>query len=342
MNYFICQDWKSTSGNHAGMVHLCRKLQEIDSENKAIVVRKDWHEIKIIRRFRKYIWNFDLYKFIYFILAFFLIFRINSQDRVFLMEYMHKDRNQLIFARVMRFFFKNKIHIFGMVHLFPSKLEYWFSDSEFAKWSQPIDKILTLGSSLTTFLITKGISKDRIITTFHYVDTEFYKPNANETENSKLKIISMGNLYRNYEMLKEIAEKLPDAVFYICKGHDSIEHLFTETKNVKLYDYLAEYELRNLMQNSDISLNVFYDTIGSNVITTSLSMGLAIIVSDVGSIRDYCDDTNTFFCRKSNDFIKALNTLNQNRDLLRSFKISALKKSELLSIQNFNFEMKKL
>jgi glycosyltransferase involved in cell wall biosynthesis len=342
MNYYICQDWKSTSGNHAGMAHLCRMLEKIDTDNKAIVVRKDWHEIKFIRRFRKYIWNFDLYKLVNFLLSLSLIFQIKSNDRIFLIEYLHKERNQHIIARVMRFFFKDKIHIYGMVHLFPSQLEYWFCDADFTKWSQPIDKIITLGTSLSAFLVTKGISEKKIVTTFHYVDREFYKAELSTNSSSKLRVISMGNLYRNYEMLKSIAEKLPDIEFYICKGHDSIEHLFEQAKNVKLYGYIAENELKNLMSQCDVSLNVLFDTIGSNVITTSLSMGLAIVVSDVGSIHDYCNDSNTIFCKNIDDFVTALNKLNQNRDLLNSFKISSLKKSECLSIEVFNEEMKKL
>jgi glycosyltransferase involved in cell wall biosynthesis len=258
------------------------------------------------------------------------------------MEYLHKERNQHIFARVMRFFFKDKIHIFAMVHLFPSKLQSWFSDSEFLIWCHPVDKIITLGSSLSAFLSTKGISEDKIITSFHYVDREFYRAEIISKPLSKLRIISMGNLYRDYETLKIITDNLPDAEFYICKGHDSIDHLFLQAKNVKLFGYIEENELKNLMSQSDVSLNVLFDTIGSNVITTSLSMGLAIVTSDVGSIRDYCDETNTIFCRNSVDFVNAIKKLNQNREILNDFKNSSLKKSERLSIESFNNEMKKL
>lgn len=48
------------------------------------------------------------------------------------------------------------------------------------------------------------------------------------------------------------------------------------------------------MAKADLSLNVMEDTVGSNVITTSMAMGLGLIVTDVGSIRDYCDESNAF------------------------------------------------
>ncbi|UVV76520.1 glycosyltransferase family 4 protein [Bacteroides fragilis] len=59
------------------------------------------------------------------------------------------------------------------------------------------------------------------------------------------------------------------------------------------------------MNKADVSLNIMKDTIGSNVIVTSMAMGLAMVVSDVGSIRDYVDESNGLFCLTSKDFIIA-------------------------------------
>ena len=64
--------------------------------------------------------------------------------------------------------------------------------------------------------------------------------------------------------------------------------------------------MQHYMNDSDISLNVMKDTIGSNVICTSMATGLAMVVSDVGSIRDYCDETNACFCSSPDDFIEKI------------------------------------
>ena len=53
-------------------------------------------------------------------------------------------------------------------------------------------------------------------------------------------------------------------------------------------------------------LNVMKDTIGSNVICTSMATGLSMVVSDVGSIRDYCSETNAVSVLLHDDFIKIL------------------------------------
>lgn len=77
------------------------------------------------------------------------------------------------------------------------------------------------------------------------------------------------------------------------------------------------------------------DTVGSNVITTSLAMGLAMVVSDVGSIRDYCDKTNTLFCKNNaEDFVNALNTLKKDPLLVSRMQNASIDLSQKLKIEN--------
>ena len=89
------------------------------------------------------------------------------------------------------------------------------------------------------------------------------------------------------------------------------------------------------MASADVSLNVMKDTIGSNVIVTSMAMGLAMVCSDVGSIRDYCNESNCLFANTTQDFVKAVKTLSENVDRLNGMKQASLKKSSDLTIGNF-------
>jgi glycosyltransferase involved in cell wall biosynthesis len=113
---------------------------------------------------------------------------------------------------------------------------------------------------------------------------------------------------------------------------------------VTLIPFVPEPELRLYMEHSDISLNVMQDTIGSNVIVTSLAMGLAMVCSDVGSIRDYCDEENAIFCENSSveSFSKAINLLSSNRQLLMNMKTSAQKRSLSFSIEKFHLALMNL
>ena len=147
---------------------------------------------------------------------------------------------------------------------------------------------------------------------------------------------------RNTKLLLQIVLSNPDIHFYICQGLHNLSSVFT-TPNVTLIPFVEESELRNYMYNSDISLNVMYDTIGSNVIVTSMGMGLGMICSDVGSIRDYCDENNTIFCNSLDDFNNALNLLTSDSAKLESFRKSAYMKAKgSFSIENFYRDIMKI
>ena len=91
------------------------------------------------------------------------------------------------------------------------------------------------------------------------------------------------------------------------------------------------------MDIADVSLNVMEDTVGSNVITTSMAMGLAMIVSDVGSIRDYCNDANALFCQNNvEQFVRAIKKLQNNLQLVLRMKKASLENSKRLQIDNIN------
>lgn len=64
MKYLIVQDWQSTHGNHAGMVHMCEMLKEKWPEEYEIFVKDspksskpisgNWLKRKLIGKYRYY------------------------------------------------------------------------------------------------------------------------------------------------------------------------------------------------------------------------------------------------------------------------------------------------
>lgn len=301
MNYLICQDWYSTTNNHAGMKYLCQYLEKTyPDEFKTIIItqlKQKYGKNKILNRL----------KLIQFKLsqnkkntqaAKELVSKISSKDKIFLMEYFDTGVNQYLFAKIIRKRFPDII-IYGMSHLVPSNINKAFSNQKLQNWGNMVNKIITLGSSLSEYYISKGISRDKIVTTFHYVDKFYMIPQIEE--HKKFSIIVMGNQMRNNTLLADIVKCNLDIQFIICQGVVDLSKIFS-TPNVKLIPYISEEKLRELMTQADISLNVMYDTIGSNVIVTSMGMGLAMICSNVGSIKNYCDETNSILCSDLSDF----------------------------------------
>ena len=105
--------------------------------------------------------------------------------------------------------------------------------------------------------------------------------------------------------------------------------------NVEVFNYISEDLLLEKIQNADINLSVMRDTIGSNTIVSSMACGLAQICSDVGSIRDYCDDSNSIFCDNTvASFVDAIDKLKSDVELLSNMKINSI---TISNNYDFNF-----
>lgn len=348
MIYLISQDWANTSNNHAGIKYLCEQLQLNNKDDIVSIVIPDFRtkykfsKYSIIRRLQN---NCYLREHRHYLNDVFNTLKKEAVDgdKIILMEYMERLYPTLFFAQKAKKEMPN-VALYAMIHLVPSKLDAAFNSTCFKEWMAPIDRILTLGSSLTDYLVKRGVGKDKIITTFHYVDNKYYSPTRNpHIINDEIKVIAMGNQMRNISLLQKICEDNPTVKFTICQGVFDMSEKFDHLSNVTLIPFVPEDELKRLMDESDISLNSMEDTIGSNVIVTSMAMGLAMVCSDVGSIRNYCDESNCNFCDNNNvsSFSDAIKELSVNRKILASMKNSSFNKASKFAFEQFERELLK-
>ena len=126
-------------------------------------------------------------------------------------------------------------------------------------------------------------------------------------------MIGIGSLKRNFSLLQSVLNKLPEVGFHILMGRNNRKPYFEKVENVRLYLFISEVEKLQLMQRCDGGMSVMEDTIGSTVITTSMAAGLVQVVSDIRSIRNYCDEMNSFLCMTEQDFLKAITRLGEYR-----------------------------
>ncbi|MGY3213769.1 glycosyltransferase [Mucilaginibacter sp. HD30] len=332
MRYFVVQDWETTKANHAGMAHLCKSIKKLDPENVKIIVVPHIVFNKGGRLGK------DLQNLLYSFISIYVAIRIKKNDKLFLMEYFSEYVEQYRISKMCRRLSK-KIRIYALAHHTPEELDLLFpNDKEICKQTQVLDKLLTLGSSLTAYFIKRGVSPEKMVTTFHYVDVDYYNSNNIKTQQiiTRLNAIIIGNVKRNYHLLYEVFVNTPGVHFTFCISKQTISDEFRKLKNVSIVGYVSEDKLKSLMAEADVSLNVLYYTVGSNAITTSMAMGLVVVANDVGSIRDYCNEDNSILCdNDSASFSKALNYLQKNTDVLISKKTAAVKAAQTLSIENF-------
>ena len=352
MKYLIVQQWPNTKGNHAGMSHMCDLLVSAHpDEYKKIEIQETlncprrkhrlirailypYYKLRYINPFMKR--NFSVIEKI--------VQKATTNDNFFLLEYHLFEAGQNFLAQKIKKYHPST-KIYALSHLSPTKLiQIGFDKKTILKWEQYVDIQLTLGSSLSHFFESIGISPNKIKTGFHYVDDSFYFNDLTTQKNrSNLNAIVIGNIQRNYTLLSEIIKKTPYINWTICGGLFNLTNEIPPSPNVTLKGFIKETELKKLMESSDISVNVVDDTVGSNVITTSMAMGLAIISSDVGSIHDYCTEKNAIFCQNNVDsFSSAIYTLANNATLLKQMQQASIKASKQFSIEKFHNWIKAL
>jgi glycosyltransferase involved in cell wall biosynthesis len=261
------------------------------------------------------LWPFYIQQAYFYTLAAYLNVILKSNDKLLFTEYLgNVSGNQTGLAIKLRNWgLKNKI--IGLVHLSGENLLELYGSNKYIHLAcKAVDNIIVFGSKLADFFSELGYEQ-KVIKTFHYVDINYYKPSVT-LKSDKLKVIHMGSIKRNFEQLFEIVKACPDIDFHICQGYRNLSAYFKNQINVKLYGYLKEAELLELMQSCHISLSVLDDTVGSNVITTSMACGLVNVVSDAGSIRDYCELDNSFICNSEKGLIDSLLFIKNNTDIL--------------------------
>ena len=243
----------------------------------------------------------------------YLFVTLKPGDKVFFMEYLtfgvaFQDR----IAKWLKSAGKSN-KLIGLVHLAGSHLLDLYGDEQIISHKLSwLDKIVVFGSSLATFIQERGFNKE-IAVCRHYVDATFYQPQKVNNANERLQVIIVGRLKRNFQQLTEIITKTADdVVFHLCLGAEALPENLKQQANIISYGFLGEEELLRLMQTCDAHLAVLEDTVGSNAITSAMAVGLVQVVSDVGSIRDYCDESNSIFCTNVKDFTEALSFLSQN------------------------------
>lgn len=318
--YAVVAVWGNTKNNHAGMYYLARQLKK--------KFEKDFVLIPTPTKGSRFLYRF--YRLYNVLIGLWLRTRVKKDDIVFLMEYLLSETEQADIARMLY----GRCNVRGIAHLVPRRIEKEYNNKNLLMHVSYLDKLYVLGHSLRDYFIEKGISASKVITTFHYVDMDYYQPILKT--NRKLIVICMGSMERDYQMLLQIVRDCRNVEFRICAGRSMFPSDFYQLDHVKMFGFIDEQELLELMQSSDISLNVMKDTIGSNVITTSLACGLVVVASKVGSIGDYVKDgENGLLFETSEECVQQLNSLNLDRKKLGCMKQSARASSVRLSLNEF-------
>lgn len=338
MIYLFYTKWPITKDNHAGFGYLSKKLAELYPSEFYAIELPQRHPIKIPESLAERIRNQFFLRLNYryltkYVRLFKKVYKPDRGDTIISTEYLVKGVHS--HYPLINAFRKSQINykIAAFVHYTPEELRS-FSSKELKKWISKLDRTFTLGSTLTKYLSDRGGDLE-IRTTFHYVDDYYFNTDIGKCEYS---VLVQGTHQRDNETLLKIVKGCPDVKFNICTaGHDLSRYF--NFPNVRLYGYLRESELRDLMFSNSVSLNVMKDTIGSNAIVCSMAAGQAMIVTDVGSIRDYCSEKNAFFCKAIKDYIDAIHLLKNDCNLLQNKRRLSNTMADAFKIEYFKLDL---
>lgn len=346
MKYLVVQEWGNTKGNHAGMVHMCDLLvaQYPEIYEKVEIPLFAWTAAKKRGRILGHLLRiYDTQKaYRHYVNTMMevcssMLNRLSASDEVFLLEYNWKETPQVELAKYIRNHFKG-VRIHALSHLTPTYFRTWLQPLSYLKeWSKYVDTELTMGKDLSLFLESQGVEGNMISTGFHYVDNVYYdKDETKICPKERMTIIAMGGLQRDFTLLSDIVNSTPEVDWIICQGRKHLDNYF-HGENVRLVGFVPEDELKALMDASDASINVMEDTVGSNVITTSLAMGLVVIASKVGSIGDYVDEHCGCLCQNTKDsFVEAIRQLAANPMRVVTMRQASYQRSKLYSIEKLH------
>jgi glycosyltransferase involved in cell wall biosynthesis len=139
---------------------------------------------------------------------------------------------------------------------------------------------------------TNILGQDRVFILPHGVDTQYYTPPKSfETRNPDL-CLFVGDNYRDFPTLRGVIElvayKRPRTQFVVVTARRNYE-LIGLHPNLTLRSGIPESELLNLYHSAALMIMPLHDATANNAILESIACGLPVVVSDVGSIRDYVD-----------------------------------------------------
>jgi glycosyltransferase involved in cell wall biosynthesis len=325
--FIVCVRWLSTYNNHAGIYYFLKKTAKLFPGFSQIIAVP---EIKGI-----YGRHPEFYRFVNFLVTGYIRILVRPDDIVFLAEYFFNSSGmeQAYIAERLR----GRAKIAALAHLAPREISERYSDNEIFKNISYADKLLVMGNDLRNFYIAKGAPPEKISVVLHGVDNAYYGVKYRKIKNDgPLVVLFCGNVQRNYDVLSEIIKGTPEIQYHICRGRNIyLDERFAECMNVSLHTQIEENELRRIMCESDVSLNPMNDVVGSNVIVSSLSCGLAMVCSDVGSIRDYVPENAGLLFKNTQEAVEALRCLDKDRFLLHTLQMESLKKSKEIDFPLF-------
>ena len=149
--------------------------------------------------------------------------------------------------------------------------------------------IICVGRSQQEFF-SNIVNQDRIFFVPLGVDIQYYTPPSSFDERDPNLCLVVGENYRDYPTLRGVIELVsyirPQIRFVIVTQQRNFQ-LIGKHPNIEYRSGIPEKEFLNLYHKAALMVMPLTDATANNAVLESMACGLPLVISDVGSIRDY-------------------------------------------------------
>ncbi|MGH8618830.1 MAG: glycosyltransferase family 4 protein [Burkholderiales bacterium] len=165
-----------------------------------------------------------------------------------------------------------------------------------------VDTLFVLSTAAERYMKTE-LGRGNVHFIPHGVDTEFFIPSEGEQAGGAVNIVFAGLWLRDFRLLKDTIGRLSDlasrVTFHLvvpefARTQDA-HYALAVFDNVRWYSGLSDTALRDLYQRADLMFLPLIDSTANNSLLEAMAVGLPLVVSDVGGVRDYLDDDGAVF-----------------------------------------------
>jgi glycosyltransferase involved in cell wall biosynthesis len=127
---------------------------------------------------------------------------------------------------------------------------------------------------------------ERIHVLLHGVDADFFRPAdaGAPNETGCLRCITVGNWLRDWQIVHEVASRMPEVDFDVVTGRKTGSEALA---NVRIHSGLDDVTLATLYRRADILFLPLLDATANNALLEGMASGLPVLVTDLSSVRAY-------------------------------------------------------
>lgn len=158
-----------------------------------------------------------------------------------------------------------------------------------------LDAVIVVASNQVSYF-ESALGSDRVFLIPHGVDTDFYRPPAHRRTDGT-RCLFVGKWLRDFGTLRGVVRNLSvsDPAVHITIITDPIHaNLFKGESNVTVLSRISDAALLEAYRTSDVLLLPLEDCTANGALLDGLACGLPVVVTDIGGIRDYVDDSCAF------------------------------------------------